>query len=685
MQSITSADENISNSYTNEKMYSLSEDGKKLNEIYKLEGSGEKNIFFKKRLVNGQDIFINIKADLFTNNERKRKFTNELRLNEFDKQEQENIQEIEMVEGVDQYNYMLIDMNARQYSEVGGENITKVFSLSEVDSMISKFKEFYTEKELKEYFYIKLNLFNTVLNEKTLILPRVILSLEKVCNISQFTQFNRSVLVYENSYSDNEKNLYSVSSMEPQDFVKIDFSINYIIHQSLYCSFTAEMKKKICIIQRYCKRSTEQVIKFRYVILSIIYLTIGLKIEDSDNFFKAMAKITEVEIEGHLVHIVNDIFENYRYRILRLAYKENWKHNLLIANDSSVFCKAYKKSCEVSDVFDSDETFMDQFSIYKLDKIKPSVLINKDFRKNPLVKEVITAKFICDQVVDSLFGDILEMEHYSKYLLDCVNKYLSFLSLPLVNNVDKELLYKLIFNGKLILAGGSVLNSILNYNINSTSDYDLFFIENNKENNKQFILFLFECLKPMFYRIDIASSCVTINSKKPVQFILRYYYDVEHILMSFDTDACCVATDGNKLIYTKQFEITTKYRIIFVDLQRMDKNFEYRICKYMRDKGFSVFIQKLSTFEKQPYNPYGFGKIYKFYVQGEMPPEKIGYSDFRLEEEDRKKSSPSLELYHRENVKLLTERITSFDEDDVVIVPVYFRRKFLTTLKSWIS
>lgn len=140
----------------------------------------------------------------------------------------------------------------------------------------------------------------------------------------------------------------------------------------------------------------------------------------------------------------------------------------------------------------------------------------------------------------------------------------------------------------LLLAGGSILNKVINCELET--DYDLFIYgltpeEANAKLNK--IITLFE---HKLYSINRSENALTINLySRELQIILRLYQTKAEILQSFDVDSCCIGYDGQNVLMTPRCLYSLSSMINMIDFDRMSPSYEYRLAKYMT-RGFSVYV-----------------------------------------------------------------------------------------------
>ena len=72
----------------------------------------------------------------------------------------------------------------------------------------------------------------------------------------------------------------------------------------------------------------------------------------------------------------------------------------------------------------------------------------------------------------------------------------------------------------------------------------------------------------------------------PIQIILRAYDSVEHVLLGFDVDACCIGFDG-RVICSDRFLRAIRYGYNLIDLTRLSPTYEIRLMKYYA-RGFDI-------------------------------------------------------------------------------------------------
>jgi hypothetical protein len=149
------------------------------------------------------------------------------------------------------------------------------------------------------------------------------------------------------------------------------------------------------------------------------------------------------------------------------------------------------------------------------------------------------------------------------------------------------------FNGKLVLAGGSLISMLLNQSIN---DYDFFFCSVDQEEAFEII----ERIKKSFFirgytvRIVGSKNCWTLRigakkQEKKIQFIFRNYKNYEEIMLGFDVDVCSIVYDGISVKLSERCKYALTHHVNTVDLSRRSPTYEVRLAKYYF-RGFDIFV-----------------------------------------------------------------------------------------------
>ena len=93
------------------------------------------------------------------------------------------------------------------------------------------------------------------------------------------------------------------------------------------------------------------------------------------------------------------------------------------------------------------------------------------------------------------------------------------------------------------------------------------------------------------------NQSITMLLPKPypkIQIILRLYSSIEHVLLGFDIDCCCLAYDGKQTLAMPRAIRALETRRNLVDPTRQSLTYEQRLLKYAK-RGFDVALQKLTT------------------------------------------------------------------------------------------
>tara|TARA_R110001632_G_scaffold118753_1_gene231225 strand:+ start:3175 stop:4776 length:1602 start_codon:yes stop_codon:yes gene_type:complete len=148
------------------------------------------------------------------------------------------------------------------------------------------------------------------------------------------------------------------------------------------------------------------------------------------------------------------------------------------------------------------------------------------------------------------------------------------------------------YKGKIVLAGGAVLEKNLKYSI---QDVDIFFYGISNEEATKILL---DCVE-IIIRENVTtkdhnytnSNNIKIEKKHKVvnvvvygtkifQFILRIYPTLDSIIGSFDIPLSMVAYDGEFIYTTPLSDFCFENQRLVVDLSRRSTTFEYRLSKY---------------------------------------------------------------------------------------------------------
>jgi hypothetical protein len=277
-------------------------------------------------------------------------------------------------------------------------------------------------------------------------------------------------------------------------------------------------------------------------------------------------------------HIYPIEFENIRnYEKISRIQENNRKIDLITIDKDTDFTR----NRIIEESIDNNDILYNNRREKKLRTIK----INKDLINNP--KEEFLSK-------------IMYPLHQKVYDNQKVNPF------PYGNCCDLDFSY-------ICIAGGSVINSIINTKIN---DLDIFLVipktysdierANIADNKITYLINYFHSKFSQDFDIIVIRSlnCISIHVAKienhynnmyikkvyiEYQIILRIYDSINEILLGFDLDSCCFAFDGNRLLSTKRGLFSLKYGINMLDFGRYSLTYRRRLRKYAL-RGFGVYI-----------------------------------------------------------------------------------------------
>ena len=157
--------------------------------------------------------------------------------------------------------------------------------------------------------------------------------------------------------------------------------------------------------------------------------------------------------------------------------------------------------------------------------------------------------------------------------------------------------------GGVLIAGGSVCNTLINYRyLGTNSDVDIFLYGISPEDAERKVYEICDIVykqKPKSGRnppdhILRTENCITFNYQgNRVQIILRIYNSISEILHGFDLGSSAVGFDGKDVYFTtlSAFSFATMYNIL--DTSRRSTSYESRIMKYWH-RGFNVILPELN-------------------------------------------------------------------------------------------
>lgn len=93
-------------------------------------------------------------------------------------------------------------------------------------------------------------------------------------------------------------------------------------------------------------------------------------------------------------------------------------------------------------------------------------------------------------------------------------------------------------------------------------------------------------------RILRTAHATTWNLPRPyrhIQVIHRLYYSLQHVLLGFDIDSCCLGYDGNRLLALPRAMRALRDRYNVVDITRQSTTYEQRLAKYAK-RGFRIAV-----------------------------------------------------------------------------------------------
>ncbi|MDE2097421.1 MAG: hypothetical protein KGL39_09270 [Patescibacteria group bacterium] len=174
-------------------------------------------------------------------------------------------------------------------------------------------------------------------------------------------------------------------------------------------------------------------------------------------------------------------------------------------------------------------------------------------------------------------------------------------SLKLHQNGD----YEMIGRGPVIKSGNRVVPPLAeSYRIYESlrqTDVDLFITTTDPDEATNAIMRIHaaleaawgsECIRMLrtchavtFIRTDSDTDEYTTK----IQIILRLYKSVEHVLLGFDVDCCCVAYDGKRVLATARGLRALETKTNIVNPSRQSTSYESRLLKYAR-RGFAIAV-----------------------------------------------------------------------------------------------
>lgn len=91
-------------------------------------------------------------------------------------------------------------------------------------------------------------------------------------------------------------------------------------------------------------------------------------------------------------------------------------------------------------------------------------------------------------------------------------------------------------------------------------------------------------------RTEHATTWFLPQPYRNIQVIHRLYYSMEHVLLGFDIDSCCVGYDGHRVVALPRAVRALRYRYNLVDPSRQSTTYEARLVKYAQ-RGFRIAVE----------------------------------------------------------------------------------------------
>lgn len=126
-----------------------------------------------------------------------------------------------------------------------------------------------------------------------------------------------------------------------------------------------------------------------------------------------------------------------------------------------------------------------------------------------------------------------------------------------------------------------------------SNDIDLFLTTENPDTILEAIRYVHDKLHKQFGVVSIIRTQNSISfyvdhlhMMPSIQIILRAYDSVEHVILGFDIDSCCIGYDG-EIICSERFLRAIRYGYNLVDVTRLSTTYEVRLMKYYL-RGFDI-------------------------------------------------------------------------------------------------
>lgn len=273
------------------------------------------------------------------------------------------------------------------------------------------------------------------------------------------------------------------------------------------------------------------------------------------------------------------------------------------------------------DWVESNNEFMENLFLYSfgiLDNTMPSNLVvagSAALRcavKLNILKDIHQfAKELAMYMVhtDDQYNDFTQISGNINPLINCTNEKINFIAQMMMCHC-KSLHEKLlsIFTRWRNPRPDNLINYVKNLSkstVSLSNDIDLFITSEDPDSIKKSIMYVYEKMNKFgLVHILRTKQAITFSVDKsfipPIQIILRAYDSLEHVLLGFDIDSCCIGFDG-KLICSQRFLRAIKYGYNLVDTTRLSTTYELRLMKYyvrgfdiaMTDPSISVQTDKI--------------------------------------------------------------------------------------------
>lgn len=273
------------------------------------------------------------------------------------------------------------------------------------------------------------------------------------------------------------------------------------------------------------------------------------------------------------------------------------------------------------DWVESNNEFMENLFLYSfgiLDNTMPSNLVvagSAALRcavKLNILKDIHQfAKELAMYMVhtDDQYNDFTQISGNINPLINCTNEKINFIAQMMMCHC-KSLHEKLlsIFTRWRNPRPDNLINYVKNLSkstVSLSNDIDLFITSEDPDSIKKSIMYVYEKMNKFgLVHILRTKQAITFSVDKsfipPIQIILRAYDSLEHVLLGFDIDSCCIGFDG-KIICSQRFLRAIKYGYNLVDTTRLSTTYELRLMKYyvrgfdiaMTDPSISVQTDKI--------------------------------------------------------------------------------------------